>query len=267
MVSRVYDRVADHYDEDWSGLYASARTRSIKQIAAQLRNRQRPANTVDLGVGTGNALRDLRRVVPLGLCTGFDVSGGMLARAAQKLDGRVTLIHDDAANAAAHLGGESQDLVLCHFLLSFMDTRCLLGVAHGLLRPGGLFSLATSTQGSLSEMHSLHYPRASRLVGIQRSLSKAGTPRDHRHCLDLLREQGFEIVDDCLQRQTVSFASFEDVRAWALDSGWAASFLADRLGLRKLWGRLAFALAELLIHSLYPVDATSEISIVLARKK
>jgi hypothetical protein len=38
------------------------------------------------------------------------------------------------------------------------------------------------------------------------------------------------------------------------------------LGIRKLWGRLAFALAECLFHPFYPIEATNEISIVLARK-
>lgn len=266
MVSRIYDQVADDYDGDWSGLYAAARAHCLKQITGQVNHMGRPLDTVDLGIGTGNAVRELQQQVLLGDCTGFDISRGMLDQAARKIHGAVKLIHADAANASDYLREQSQDLVLCHFLLSFMDMPSLLGVARRVLRPGGLLSLATSTQESLCELHSVHFPRASRLVGIQASLRKAYTPRDHEQCLQQLQLHGFEIVEERLQRQAVCFECYDDVRSWALDSGWAASFLDDPMGFRKIWGRLAFALAELLIHPLYPVDATNEISIVLARK-
>jgi ubiquinone/menaquinone biosynthesis C-methylase UbiE len=266
VVSRVYDRVADQYDDDWSGLYAAARAKCVSQIARQMHESDRPLDVADLGIGTGNALRDLERRIPLGTCTGLDVSQGMLSQAGRKLGDEVRLIHDDAAHAGAYLAPGSQDLVLCHFLLSFVDADRLVDVAHGLLRPGGIVSLATSTQGSLSELHRYHYPRASRLVGIQRSLQRSGTPRDHAESRALLESHGFEIVDEHLLRQPVSFESFDDVRSWALDSGWAASFLDDPLGFRKLFGRAAFAVAELLIHPFYPIAATNEISILLGRK-
>ena len=266
MVSRIYDQVAAQYDRDWSGLYATARATSLGQIARRLGGAERRVDTVDLGVGTGNALRDLQQKIQLGNCTGFDISRGMLAQAARKTGSSVKLIHADAAHATEHLAQQSQDLVLCHFLLSFMDMTDLLGLAQRLLRPGGLLSLATSTQESLSELHSVHFPRASRLLGVQASMRKASTPRNHRQCLQALTSMGFEIVEDRLERQAVCFDSFDDVRSWALDSGWAASFLDDPMGMRKLWGRLAFALGEILMYPLYPVDATSEISVVLARK-
>ena len=266
MVSRIYDQVADQYDQDWSGLYAAARAKSIEQIRHRLGDPQRQIDTVDLGVGTGNVLRDLQQSILLGSCTGFDISRGMLAQAARKTGSSVKLIHADAANATDYLQQQSQDLVLCHFLLSFMDMTDLLGLAQRLLRPGGLLSLATSTQESLSELHSVHFPRASRLIGVKASLRRASTPRNHQQCLQALESMGFEIVEDSLQRQAVSFDSFDDVRRWALDSGWAASFLDDPMGMRKFYGRLAFALGELFIHPFYPVDATNEISVVLARK-
>lgn len=266
VVSRVYDRVADLYDDDWSGLYAMARIHCINQIASQLAALDGPLDTVDFGIGTGNALRELQQRVPLGDCTGFDISKGMLTQAAKKLNGDVKLIHDDAARADRYLCGESLDLALCHFLLSFVNAHHALDMAHSLLRPGGMLSLATSTQESLSEIHNIHYPRVSRLVGVQRSLRKASTPLNHRQCLELLEIHGFEIVDEHLERQSVCFESFDDVRCWALDSGWAASFLDGPMGIRKVWARPAFALAELLFHPFYPINATNEISIVLARK-
>ncbi len=265
MVSQLYDRVASRYDRDWSGIYANARAHCVDQIATELAGAG-PVDAIDFGIGTGNALRDLRRRIEFGDCTGFDVSRGMLTQARRKLGDTVRLVHSDAAHAAEHVPANSVDLVLSHFLLSFIDADQLLATAHGVMRPGGLLSLATSTQRSLIELHTGRFRRASKLFRVERSLNKAHTPRDHDHCLDMLRDRGFEIVSQHLHRQPVRFASFDDVRSWALDSGWVASKLDDKTGLRIVSSRVLFRLAEMFYHPLYPVDAVNEISIVLARK-
>ncbi len=266
MVTRVYNRVADRYDEDWSGIYANARTHCIRQIMDQLDTADRPLDVVDFGIGTGNALSDLRRFAQLGRCTGFDLSAGMLAQAERKLDGNVHLIRDDAIRAPDYLQAQSNDLALCHFLLSFVDADRLLDVAHGLLRPGGMLSLATSTQQSLHELTLGRYRRASKLLGVERMLRKSNVPVDHRHCQAMLQRHGFEIVAEHLQRQPLCFESFEDVRNWALNSGWIPAVLDDRTGLRIACGSAAIALVELFLYPLYPVRAATDISIVLARK-
>ena len=265
MVSQLYDRVASRYDRDWSGIYAGARAHCIDQIAAEM-TAAASVDAVDFGIGTGNALHELRGHIALGRCTGFDVSRGMLSQARIKLGGDVQLVHSDAAHAGDFVPPGSVDLALSHFLLSFIDADRLLSTAHRVLRPGGLLSLATSTQRSLIELHTGRFRRASKLFRVKRSLHKAHTPRDHAHCLAMLRERDFEIVSQRLHRQPVRFESFDDVRSWALDSGWVASKLDDKTGLRIASSRVLFALAEMYFHPLYPVDAINEISIVLARK-
>ncbi len=265
MVSQIYDRVASRYDRDWSGIYAGARAHCVDQISAEL-TAAGPVDAIDLGIGTGNAFNDLRARIELGDCTGFDVSRGMLMQARQKLGADIRLVNSDAARAVDFVAPESVDLVLSHFLLSFVEADRLLSTAHRVLRPGGLMSLATSTQRSLIELHTGRFRRASKLFRVKRSLHKAHTPRDHTHCLEMLRQHGFEIVSERLHRQPVCFESFDDVRSWALDSGWVASRLDDKTGLRVVSSRVLFALAQLYYHPLYPVDAVNEISIVLARK-
>ena len=265
MVSRIYNRVADRYDEDWSGLYAAARKRCLGQIIEHCGQLDRP-DTLDLGVGTGNSLNDLRGHLPLGNCIGLDASERMLEHSAVKLDGCATLIKGDAIDAAHHILPGSVDLLLCHFLLSFVDAGQLYRTAHRLLRPGGLFSLATSTRRSLRETYSGRFSRPARLLGVQRAVNGASTPADQAECLETLRSHGFEIVAEQLYRQPVSFESFADVRNWALNSGWAASALDDGTGLRIAIGSAVFGLAKILMHPFYPVHAVSEFSIVLARK-
>lgn len=266
MATRIYDRVAQRYDEDWSGIYASARSQCMQQIGTHFCAQNRPQDTVDLGVGTGNSLHDLNRVLALGKCTGFDLSAGMLERSRAKLNGDVQLVCADALDAADHLQPGSTDLVLCHFLLSFVDAQQLLQVAHRLLRPGGVLSLMTSTHNSLKELHSGRFRRSGKLLGVQRSLQKAHTPGNHAQCLETLRANGFEIAQQHLHRQAVRFETFDDVRNWALYSGWAAGELDDVTGLRIAGLRALFALARVFMHPLYPIDAVSEISIVLAQK-
>lgn len=266
MVSRVYNRVADRYDQDWSGIYANSRRHCLRQIATELAPTDSPLDVVDLGIGTGNALRDLRSRIPLGRCTGFDLSRGMLDQAAHKLGPGVSLIRDDAKNAADYLAPASQDLVLCHFLLSFVDPERMFEIAFRLLRPGGVLSLATSTRQSLRELSRGRFRRASKVLGVRRSLQKAHTPRDHRHCQRMLEAHGFDVAAEHLHRQPLRFESFDDVRNWALNSGWIPSALDDPTGLRIVCGSAAIACVELLMYPLYPVEAVTDISIVLARK-
>lgn len=266
MATRVYDRVAACYDDDWGGIYAAARACCVEQIHRASRQRGLPPDTVDLGIGTGNSLVDLERRLSLGKCIGFDLSRGMLKQARSKLGERVELLREDALLATRRMPAASVDLVLCHFLLSFVAAEPLLDQAYRLLRPGGLFSLATSTQRSLGELHSGRFSRTGRLLGVRRELHKVSTPADHRHCLELLRARGFTIVDDHSQRRRVLFESFNDIRDWALNSGWVAASLDDPFGLRIACGTAIFALARVTMHPLYPIEAHSEISIVLARK-
>ena len=177
MVSRIYNRVADRYDEDWSGLYAGARKHCLRQIIEQRGELDRP-DTLDLGVGTGNSLNELRQRLPLGNCIGLDTSERMLEHSASKLDGCARLIRSDAVDAARHLPPRSIGLLLCHFLLSFVDADKLYRTAYHLLRPGGLFSLATSTRRSLRETYSGRFSRAARVLGVQRAVDGASTPAD-----------------------------------------------------------------------------------------
>jgi len=266
MATRVYDRVAQCYDEDWGGIYTAARACYVEQIYRASKCRSLPLDTVDLGIGTGNLLLDLERRLPLGKCIGFDLSRGMLRQARNKLGEKVELLREDALLAARRLPAESVDLVLCHFLLSFVAAEPLLDEAYRLLRPGGLFSLATSTQRSLGELHNGRFSRTGRLLGVQRELHKASTPADHQQCLELLRARGFTIIEDRSQRRQVHFESFNDVRDWALNSGWVAASLDDPFGIRIAIATAIFALARITMHPLYPIEAHSEISIVLARK-
>jgi len=266
MVRRIYDRVAERYDNDWSDIYTNSRDRCIKQIVTHFGQDRRKIDAVDFAVGTGNAFNELSSHFQFGACKGFDISAGMLSIAKSKLTQPVELIRQDARRVKELVPADSVDLTMSHFLLNFIEADHLFDTAFKLLRPGGVFSLITSTQQSMSELYSGRFEKPARMLGVQRAIQKMSTPGNHQQCLESLKNHGFEIIEDNLLRQQVSFDSFNDVKSWAVDSGWMVSSLDKNLGLRVMLGRALIKLYELAMHPLYPVKASTEISIVLARK-
>lgn len=108
-----------------------------------------PVRVVDIGGGAGHqALRlaDLGHHVTI-----VDPSAAMLAEARAALDtrsadtrNRVTLLSSTAADAAAHIGQGSFDVVLCHGVLMYLDdSRDTVQSLVQLARPGGLLSILT----------------------------------------------------------------------------------------------------------------------------
>ena len=82
----------------------------------------------------------------------------------------------------------------------------------------------------------------------------------------ILTDHKFDILNDYKFEKNVEFTSFEDVTAWAIDSGWAAQYFESGFKTKALLGKFIFANAAILMHPLYPISAHSDISIVLARK-
>ena len=106
----------------------------------------RPLSIVDLGCGTGNTTRSLRRVLPAAKITCLDGSEGMLATAREKLarDGATDVIYCRAdltdPHWAAQLQPESYDAVISVLVLEhlpFDDYRHCLAEVFRILKPGG----------------------------------------------------------------------------------------------------------------------------------
>ena len=118
----------------------------------------------------------------------------------------------------------------------------------------------------MAELYSGRFERYGRWLGVQRSLDRLSNPPTHDACCRMLESAGYRIADSQSLRQAVCFRSFDDVRAWAVDSGWLVNGRDKHIGWRIAGGRALFQVGELLLHPLYPIHATSEMSIVLAQK-
>lgn len=276
-VARVYDGVANTYDDDFFQLYERAHNAVIAQVRTGVLNSSggpshgevRPVcvgDALDLAGGTGEFWYRLNQQVSWASLTVNDASASMLDCARKKLPAQTQFFHGDSRHILEHVSPESKDFVTSHFLFSFLDRKTVFDVAHGVLRPGGLFSIATTTQRDLRALYTGRFRKTGKILRVERYLKRACTPKDHMSLGCELERYGFEIIEQQHLTPPFEFQRFEDVRAWALESGWAATYFERFPRLKLFLTTGAFRVAERLMHPLYPIIANSDISVYLVRK-
>ncbi len=274
-IARVYDGIAHTYDSDFFNLYASAHKGVIEQLRTYLQlptdvdNALAEVNlghSLDLAGGTGLFWQRLQAEHTWKSLTINDASASMLACARQKLPSCTRFYHGDSVELPKLVAPESKDFVASHFLFSFLSRQAVFDTAHQLLRRGGLLSIATTTQQDLKALYTGRFARSSKLLRVERYVKRANTPLTHEALGAELAEYGFEVVAQTHLTPPFAFNSFEEVRAWALESGWAASYFErfPRLKLSLALG--AFKIAEKVMNPFYPIVANSDISLYLVRK-
>lgn len=219
-------RVAATYDEDCLGLLAGARRLAIAQLVAS--DLAPTATVLDLGVGTGESLCALLPRFPHGRKIGIDLSGKMIEAAQRKLAFEAHV--DDACNVGAHVPAGSVDLVLAHFLTSFVSRPRLFSAAATALRPGGLFSVVSTTTEAFLKIRNWIGQFLDDPAGVQ---AANPSPETGAALAEELRTAGFEILAIETFRQPVIFASFEETIGWGIRSGFFAHSI-EAIGLDRL---------------------------------
>ena len=270
-VAHVYDGVAHTYDSDFFNLYERAHTGVIDQVRAYLGRMGANAeycvgDALDLAGGTGQFWHRLQAHLNWSSLTLNDASVSMLSCARKKLPQGTMFIQGDSRNIVDRVASQSKDLVTSHFLFSFLDRKTVYRAANSLLKPGGLFSIATTTQRDLRALYTGRFEKTGKILRVERYLNRACTPRDHATLGQELEAFGFELVEQTHLTPPFEFLCFEDVRAWALESGWAASYFERFPKLKLALTTGALKIAEKLMHPLYPVVANSDMSLYLVRK-
>ena len=219
-IGKIYDQqVADTYDQDSLGLLAGGRGLGIAQILASMP--LTPKCIVDLGVGTGESLQALATHYPHAKKIGVDLSARMIEVARQKLD--FTAYVDDACNAGAHVARGSADLVMAHFLTTFVERPRLFRTAAEVLRPGGLFSVVSTPSEAFAKIRN----GTSALLGDEHIVQAASpTPENAASLAAELTAAGFKIVSVETFRRTLRFESFDQCIEWGLKSGFFAHTIA-----------------------------------------
>jgi cytosine/adenosine deaminase-related metal-dependent hydrolase/ubiquinone/menaquinone biosynthesis C-methylase UbiE len=143
-------------------------------------------DVVDLGCGTGRWLQHLKNARPRTLL-GLDLSPEMLARAGAKLCGSASVVCADFG--CIPIRNASADLLLCNFVLSYIDDADhFIRFASELLRPGGSFFL---TDVHPETAATLHWRRGVQVQGRFQEIRT--THRCLSEVVGLCRKAGLEL--------------------------------------------------------------------------
>ena len=137
-VEALFDGFAERFDRQLvDNLGYDAPALLVERVE---RRGGRFARILDLGCGTGLAGPHLRRLQ--GRLTGVDLSGGMLARAAERGDYH-TLAQAEAVNFMRSAPAGFDLIFSTDVLIYFGDLTPLFAAAAGALAPGGLLAVST----------------------------------------------------------------------------------------------------------------------------
>jgi SAM-dependent methyltransferase len=220
-VGDLYDEhVAAGYDREERGLLDGARSLALSQLRRHWAP-DGPQAVLDLGVGTGEALLVVREHAPQARLHGLDVSGAMLAATLAKLPD-VALVHDDVARVLDHHAGESADVVLLHFLTTYVDvTRTLADVAS-VLRPGGLLSLVSTTYEAFPVVGAA----VAGVLGADELRRVNPAPDGGGELETLVVGAGLRVIESDTYEAEVCFEDVDELVQWGRESGFFTHVLA-----------------------------------------
>ena len=231
MSQRAHDAVAAGYNSG-SGIIADKNRAVAAQLGERLRLRAGPLAAADLGVGDGAMLAQLAALgLPLNM-TGLDVSPAMLRLAAERV--ALKTVHAPAQQAREVLPAAAFDVVLAHFILAYVDRHTLLAQARGLLAPGGVLSLVTTTEeggGPFFEGLDRFFLKSrnplKRAMGrlCQRGIAQSHVPQSFASLEADIRAAGLVVLRRDTMRQHITFNNAEEAYRFGIDEGWAANFL------------------------------------------
>lgn len=148
-IRRGFARAAATYDEA-SALQTEVRRRLLDRLHLM---RDKPADVLDLGAGTGHASRDLKRRFSNARVVALDVSLPMLyrARAQQRLFRKFDRVC--ASAEALPLRDRSIDWCISNLMLPWCEpVDTTLAEVQRILKPGGLFAFTSFGPDTLREL-------------------------------------------------------------------------------------------------------------------
>ncbi len=219
-IANMYDElIAESYDYDQFELLSKSR----HLVVSQLKNQSVTGSIhsiLDMALGTGEILLEIKELYPDADLYGIDISKNMIEIAKKKM--AITTFHDDVNNVLNYIEPNRIDLVLIHFILSYVEPEKILTDAAKILHPGGLCSIATSTYESFQVMQSL----AQNFMSIEDIKKMAQVPATPTALKNLLKMVGLEILDHVTLQEKVRFADFSELYNWGLKSGWLTQYFS-----------------------------------------
>lgn len=251
-IGKLYDEnIAQTYDHDERGLLSGGREVAFRQIENHV-GTGKVRDVLDLAVGTGESLIAIKKLFPETVLHGIDLSEEMLRIARTKLDFHA--IHDDVVNTAKHFGPGSADLILMHFLTTFIDGNDIVSRTAKMLRPGGYYSIVSSTFEAFPRTYAL----ARMVLPDDFIRSRNPAPENAETIVSFCTHAGLEVVAVERFTKTVSFANFEEFYDFGMHSGFFTHVLSHLdegqiAGLSRMEG-------------IFPFDDRYSASVVIARR-
>ena len=268
VIQRQYDEViAPRYDFDPQSVIGASLKRAIEQIRRQEPDEfeDGPMNVLDLGVGTGRFLEQLRSqstrpIRPYGL----DISQKMIDLALRRVPDLAPAV-DDAANLDHHFQTLSFDLICTHFITGFVPLGVLAPKVWGKLVGGGMWSFVGGTKAGFPNLQkkAATLPLKKWLFGgSQLEIDDhVCNPADQDEVVGTLKEYGFEICECETFCPNLHFNNFNHFMEFAYYGGWLTPFL-EALNLH----RAGWMIRTLLNMCVFPMEDHHKIVIALARK-
>lgn len=267
----MYNDIADHYDTaNQFGSISKSHHTAIAQIQRANLGLKPHYKVLDLGVGNGAFLKQLKDIMPLADFTGIDVSLEMLKHAHQALP--LTTIETSATEASHYLPHHSQDLVLAHFINAYIPMNRLFNEANVLTRANGHFSLITTTYDSFpvaqQQLASFIAEESllSSIVGhYYKAIVKNTTVAPSgEELLDAFKTHEFQVVDHQRIHIPITLNNIDELALFGIEGTWFLNSLSIRMLPKTfLIQRLKRLFSKIFT---FPYQDTHIIDVVLAKK-
>jgi trans-aconitate methyltransferase len=251
-IGKLYDQsIAGTYDQDQWGLLSGGRNTAFRQIQAHVAGQQ-VNEVLDLAAGTGESLLKIKELFPEAKMHGIDLSSEMLDIAKTKLS--FNAVHDDVANTGKHFSQSNIDLMLMHFLTTFVDGNQVVQDTSKLLRSGGYYSIVSSTYEAFPKIYAL-----ARMLLSEDFIKKTSpSPIDTDTIASYFTNADLEVVAVDTFTKTVQFSDFNDFYDFGMNSGFFTHVLAvcDKEQIEEFARQ----------NNVFPLEDQYRASVLLARK-
>jgi ubiquinone/menaquinone biosynthesis C-methylase UbiE len=217
-IARIYDRIAERYDMQWSRHVRRPQQRLTRGLMLQLGMR-----SADLGCGTGVDTLEMSRLSAPGEVVAVDCSQGMLdtvrhRAAAESLP--ITTCLQGAEEFIAGAPNASFDAVTLRFCLGYFDWPTVLSRLPCMVRSGGRLGILTILANSAPQAYETYREMITDL-GLPEFGLTALESVDQVTCG--LEHAGAEIEDAWVESFRLAFDSGAELAEWLRDSGIATA--------------------------------------------
>ncbi|NEQ67269.1 MAG: methyltransferase domain-containing protein [Symploca sp. SIO2D2] len=251
-IEKMYDQIiAKDYDRDEFNLLSESRNIVISQIRKN-GSMVQVDTVLDLALGTGEILLEIKKIFPNSKFYGIDISQKMMAIAKQKME--INTFHDDAQNIGKYMQPNSINLLIIHYILAYVNPGIIISEAVRLLQPGGLCSIATSTYDSFKTLQKL----ASKFLSPEALRAQANIPENSDTLKELLKIAGLEIIENIIFKKQLEFSDLNQLYNWGINSSWLTQYFSSFT--REQWEMISAT------PDIFPIKDEFQSTIILAKK-